>query len=648
MYTLEKIKQNIAKEINKALAPLDGNTDGVKNLRNGKHLTGLGANTVQASDLISPPNPEFGDLSMPCFSLFKAFGTLRSVPNAPRSPAETASWMVGEMGQSSVVSSVKAAGPYLNFILNKNYLIQNVIKEIEGKKEEYGENKIGKNKKVMIEYSNANTHKEYHVGHLRNICYGDAVNKILSANGYKSIPVSYINDFGIHVAKTLWAYEEFYLREHLNAGCGAPAPRHPSRLKPEESNGAGAPSATVGYQFSAAEKSNKGRFLGQVYVRAARELEKNETAKRLVAMMMKKIESRSGAEYKLWEKTRQWSIAQFDKIYKELGVKFERIFYENEVIDKGMELVGKLYEKGILTKSDGAIIADLNEYDLGVLVFLRSDGTALYPVADLALAEEKFKKYKLDNSIYVVDIRQGQYFKQLFKVLELMGHKQEMKHLGYDFVKLPSGMMSSRTGNVVTYEELREQAIEKAVGETKKRHKDWSIGKIKQAAGAIVNGAIKFEMIKVGANQPITFDIDKALRFEGYTAAYLQYTYARIQSINKKTKNPPYAKTSEDKQKNKKTNINFNNLAKNKEGKLVIKLAKYPDVVLRAGENYDPSEIAKYLFELGQAFNDYYHSVPVLKAEQEIREARLTLINAVARVIENGLGLLGIKVVEEM
>ena len=233
---------------------------------------------------------------------------------------------------------------------------KNVIKEIKKEKEKYGENKIGKNKKVMVEYSNANTHKEYHVGHLRNICYGDAVNKILSANGYKSIPVSYINDFGIHTAKTLWAYEEFFKDKKLPA--------------------------------------DKGGFLGQVYARAARELEKDETGKRLVAMIMKKIESRSGAEYELWKKTRKWSIAQFDKIYKELGVKFERIFYESEVVEKGMDLVGKLYEKRILTKSDGAIIADLNKYGLGVLVFLRSDGTALYPVADLALAEEKFKKYK--------------------------------------------------------------------------------------------------------------------------------------------------------------------------------------------------------------------------------------------------------------
>jgi arginyl-tRNA synthetase len=602
MYILDKIKQNIVKEINKA----------------------LGNKMIQASDLIFPPNSEFGDLSLPCFKLVKkikeSIGETKSLRfssknrrdlvstpsfiDSLKTPVEAASWLVSKTEFSktelnSVVSSVKAIGPYLNFTLNKNYLAKNVIKEIEKQEGRYGENEGGKGKKIMIEYSNANTHKEYHVGHLRNICYGDAVNRILSANGYKSIPVSYINDFGIHVAKTLWAYEVFFRDKKL----------------PE----------------------NKGYFLGQVYVKATRELEKNEAAKRLVAMMMKKIEERVGAEYKLWQKTRKWSIEQFDKIYKELGVKFEHIFYESEVIKKGMELVLKLYKRGILTKSDGAIIADLTKYNLGVLVFLRSDGTALYPVADLPLAEEKFKKYKPDKSIYVVDIRQSQYFKQLFKVLELMGHKERMVHLGYEFVKLPTGMMSSRTGNVITYEDLRAEAMKKAARETRKRHKDWSERKIAEVAGKIVNGAIKFEMIKVGASQVITFDIDKALRFEGYTAAYLQYTYARIQSIVRKSK-----------VESRKSKIDFNNLKEEKEYSLIMKLAKYPDIVSRAGENYDPSEIAKYLFELARDFNDYYHSVPILKANEEIRAARLVLINAVALVIKNGLGLLGIEIIQEM
>jgi len=479
-------------------------------------------------------------------------------------------------------------------------LVKDVLGQINKTGDAYGSNNGGRQKRVMLEYSNANTHKEYHVGHLRNICYGDAVYKILAANGYEAIPVSYINDFGIHAAKTLWAFQEYYDNK-------APA-------------------------------KGKGRFLGKAYARAAKELEENKIGKKLVEALMKKIESRQGEEYKLWQKTRQWSIDQFNAIYQELGVTFKNIYYESELIREGRAEVDKLIKKGILKKSEGAIIADLEKKDLSVLVVLRSDGTATYPVADIALAKAKAKEFKPDASIYVVDVRQTLYFKQLFEILKQAGHKEKMIHLAYDFVKLPDGMMSSRTGNIITYEDLREQVLARAKAETSKRHKNWSEKKISHVAEALAIGALKFEMLKAGADQTIAFDINKALRFDGFTAAYLQYTYARINSIIRKTK----------KQKNKKTKIIFSALTENREHGLVLQLAKYPDTVKKAGENYDPSEAAKYLFSLAQEFNDYYHQVPVLKAEKEIREARLGLIMAVSQIIQNGLKLLGIEVVEEM
>ncbi len=569
MNALEKIKQNIADAINAALK---------------KKL-------VKASDLVYPPNPAFGDLSLPCFNLAKELN---------KTAVETGEFLVGKIELNDTVVAAKATGPFLNFTFNKAKLAQGVIEEVLKIKNKYGVNNAGGNKKVMVEFSNANTHKEYHVGHLRNVCYGDAVTKILAANGYKAMPVSYINDFGIHVAKTIWALEKFY------KDITPPAPLV------------------------------RGEFLGKVYVRACQELENNETAKTETAQVMKNIESRKSGDYKLWQKTRQWSIDGFTKIYKELGVKFERIFYESETIDKGLDMAAKLYAQHFLIKSQGAVIADLEKYGLGVLVIIRSDGTALYPVADLALAEEKFKKYKIDRSIYVVDIRQDLYFKQLFKILELLGHKKEMLHLGYEFVKLPDGMMSSRTGNVITYEDLRALAFKKARVEIKKRHKNWVEKKILEVANKLVNGALKFEMLKVGADKAITFDVEQALHFDGYTAAYLQYTGARINSILRKAKLKSFK------------SINFKNLADPKEIGLIYKLAKYPEIVASAGKNYNPSELAKYLFELAQELNDYYHAVPVLKAKAEVKLARLALITAVRQTLENGLGLLGIEMMEEM
>ncbi|MCK5061678.1 arginine--tRNA ligase [Candidatus Parcubacteria bacterium] len=557
---------------------------------------------VKVSDLVYPPafakasagkpDKKMGDISLPCFNISKEPG---------KSPAKIAQNLVSDLGSTiSAVSSTNAVGPYLNFKIKTNILAKELITEINKKPIEYGKNKSGKKKKVMLEYSNANTHKEYHVGHLRNISYGDAVNRILAANGFKTIPVSYINDFGIHVAKTLWALNEYF--------------------KDQEPG------------------DNKGEFLAQVYVKGAQESKDNQVNKRMIEGMMKKIETGKGEEYKQWQETREWSIVQFDQIYKELDIEFEHIFYESEYIEAGKKLIPKLVDKGILKESQGAIIADLEEYDLGVLVVLRSDHTATYPVADIPLARAKQKKYQADTSVYVVDVAQTLYFKQLFKILELMGHKEELEHLAYEFVKLPGGAMSSRTGNIVSYEELKQKLMDKTVAETKERHSDWSEEKIKATAKTLALSAMKFEMIKVGANQIITFDIKKALEFSGYTAAYLLYSVARINSIFKKAHNTQHVAH----------NINFEKLTEKSEHRLLLQVAKYPEIVKRAGKSHDPSGIARYLFELAQEFNDYYHSVSVLKAEKDIRDARLALLQAIQTVFKNGLGLLGIVTLEEM
>ena len=570
MYPLVKIKQNIAKLINQAL---------------GKKL-------VKATDLIFPPKPEFGDLSLPCFELAKKY---------KKTAVEMAELLVRKTKLDQWIVATKAIGPYLNFTFNKTKLAQEVINnQINKLGVNYGLNQIGAGQRVMIEYSNANTHKAYHVGHLRNLCFGDAVAKILQINGYQVIPVSYINDFGIHAAKTIWAYQTFFSKEKLPA--------------------------------------DKGYFLGQVYSRAVSELEKDEAASREILAIMKKIESQGGKEFKLWQKTREWSINGFSKIYHQLGIEFEHIFYESDYLNKGLDLIAKLYKKLFLTKSQGIIIANLEKYNLGVLPFLRSDSTALYPVADLPLAIEKFKKYKIDKSIYVVDVRQSLYFKQLFKILELLGYKKPMAHLSYEFVKLPSGLISSRAGQVITYQDLRAEFFKKALSETRQRHRNWSGEKIKSVATKLTNGAIKFEMVKVGADKIITFDINQALRFDGFTAAYLQYTCARINSIIRKSKL----------KKSQFNNFRADNLTEDKENNLILKLAKYPEVVAVAAKNYQPAEIAQFLFNLAQSFNDYYHSLPVLKAKKETKLARLALISAVSQVIANGLTLFGIEVMEKM
>lgn len=544
---------------------------------------------ITAADLVYPPNTELGDLSWPMFEAAKLAGV---------SPVLLAQEKASQFSTLDGIKELKAVGPYLNFYLESNTFIAGVLSDIKEQAGNYGTNDSGGNEKVMIEYSNGNTHKEIHVGHLRNISYGNAVYKLLAANGYEAIPVSYINDFGIHTAKTIWNWQN----NPVYAQSEAP----------------------------------KGYLLGKCYTEAAQKMDNNLEAKEEVVKIMKEIESRQGTGYKLWQETRQWSIDYFQSIYLDLNIKFEDTFYESDFIDRGLEIKDNLFAQGLLKKSEGAIIADLNDYNLGVLPIIRTDGTALYPVADLALASYKFEKYNLDESIYIVDVRQSLYFSQLFKILELMGYKARMTHLPYDFLTLKTGMMSSRTGNVITYPELMAEALLRTKEEIVERHPDWGNEQIEMVSRGLAISAVKFEMIKVSSDKVITFDIADALKFEGFTAAYLQYSGARINSLLKK-----------DLDYNKAT-LDANSLSGAKEFSLTMKLAQYGEVVKKAGLERDPSIVARYLFELTQIFNDYYHDTNIMKAEATLRQARLLLVAGTKQVLENGFAVLGLTYLEEM
>lgn len=521
-----------------------------------------------------PPQESLGHLSFPCF-IFDG------------NPVDKSEELTESLKKKSAVlkifKDIKAVGPYLNFFFKDEIILNNETKKIARQKGA-----------VLVEFSNANTHKEYHIGHLRNISYGDSVVKILRASGQDAKAISYINDFGIHTAKTVWQ-----LKEAKN------------------------------------EEKNKGAWLGKLYAQASAKLHENPELKETVSQAMANIESLKGPDYKLWQKSRKWSIKYFAKIYKELDIKFDHIFYEHEVIASGLKTVKELEKKNILEMSQGALIANLEKYKLGVLPFIRSDGTALYPVADIELAKIKAKKYKAISSIYVVDIRQSLYFKQLFKVLELSGAKEKLIHLAYEFVSLPEGAMSSRSGNIVSYPQGRQMASDRAFSETKKRHEDWSNKKISQVANELAIAALKFEMLKVGRQEEIVFSPEQALRFDGYTAVYIEYTYARLQSLKNKVKY-------------KSTKIDWAKFPADYEIPLAWKIAKYPEAVAKAAEKFDPAEIAKYLFELAKNINDYYQKVNIIKSDKDLQSARLEILNRAGETIKEGLNLLGIKTLKEM
>ncbi len=538
---------------------------------------------IKESLFVYPPNNELGDISLPLFSLSKERG------ESPSSLALKIKENVLSLDDfADVFEKIEIVGPYLNFFINKKYLISETIEFVLNNSQNLFYNNSGQQKKVVFEYSNANTHKEIHIGHLRNIVLGDSLAKIYLANGFDAHSVSFINDFGINTAKTVWSYKR---------------------------KGEGS--------------------IGSCYSQAVAELEKNPELNQEIADIMSDIEKRKGENYQLWQETRDLSLMDFKKVYEILNVDFEKTYFESELIDEGLKIVNQYLEKGILKKSEGAIIADLEEYKLGVLPIIRSNGTALYPVADLALASRKFQDFPgLEKSFLVVDVRQSLHFKQLFKVLELAGYQNDFTHLSYDFVKLPEGMMSSRSGNAVSFEFLFEKIVERLSEESRRRHEDWSDNKILENSQKLAVAILKFEMLKISPNKIITFDIEESLKFDGFNALYIIYSLVRMKSILRRA------------------NFNFSDvnikeilfeLNDDLEKNICLETLKFNDIVVKAGKDNDPSEVAKYLFSFVQNFNNYYQKINILKSEEKVMWARLLLIKSCIILIDNAFCLLGIE-----
>jgi len=567
-YAIEKIKDEIIGAVAKAI---------------GQEID------VSKLEITRPPEATMGDLSVPCFSLTKI---LRISPN------QIAQDLKVKIPAKGNIKSIQNLGPYLNFYLNDKIAIPKILKEIQKKGDAYGSRKKGK-EKIMVEYSQPNTHKEFHIGHLRNVILGSSLVNMLRFNGQKVIAANYIGDIGSHVAKTLWVLDKFHKNE--------PEP-----------------------------KEHKGQYLGKLYSEAVNLCEENEENKKEAAQVQKKLESGDKYFTALWKKTRAWSLQEFDGIYKILGAKFDKVFYESEVEKPGKAIVADLLKKKIAQESQGATIIDLDKYGLKQFLLLKSDGSSLYSTKELALAKLKFDKYKIDASYVVVDSRQSFYFKQFFKTLEIMGFKEKTAHIAYEFVTLPEGAMASRKGNAVLFEDFLGEMAKLAEEETAKRHDDWAKEEIKATANKIALGAIKFSMIKTGRDNAIVFDLKEALSFDGYTGPYLQYTVTRINSILRKAeaKPPKY--------------VDYSQLKEAAEKELAIKLAQFPEAIKIATEEMEPSKLAQYLFELSKMFAGYYQSVPILDSAGNVRLARLALIIAISQTLKNGLAILGIETVERM
>ncbi|MFA6393562.1 MAG: arginine--tRNA ligase [Patescibacteria group bacterium] len=573
MNSLSKIKKHLADKVN----------------------VSAGGSFINPADFTYPQNSGFGDLSLACFSLAKEF---------KKNPAETAKELAEKIKGDNIISEVKTAGPYLNFTLNVSELAKPGLKEIAKEKNKYGANKGGKRKKIMLEYAHPNTHKAFHIGHLRNIITGEAVARIMGVNGFKVIRANYQGDVGLHIAKCLWGINK--LTAEYEAATGKPI-------------------------------EEKVKFLGRAYALGSENYEASAEVKSEIIKINKQIYSKDETIKATYEKTRDWSLEYFNNIYKRLGTKFDRLYFESEVFLSGKKIVLENLKKSIFEKSNGAIIFPGEKYGLHSRVFINSEGFPTYEGKDAGLAELQFKEYKPEKIIHIVATEQNEYFKVIIKAIEEIFPKLKGVeiHLPYGWVRLKDGKMSSRLGNVVLGEWLLDE-VAKKIAVIAKENKN--AGDREEVIRKVSLGAVKYSILKSGINKEIVFDIDESISLSGASGPYVQYAYARIESIFRKAKDLP----------GKKIKANLENLSHPKEHQIILKLAKYPEIIEKAGANYDPAEVAKYLFELAQAVNDYYHDAPVLKADAKIREARLTLLKAVNQVIKNGLYLLGIETLEEM
>jgi arginyl-tRNA synthetase len=528
--------------------------------------------------------------------------------NVPSRAQEIAETVLNDLDPIAGFVRTEAESGYLNLYIEPAEYANRVIDTVLENGERFGSGDP-KKLRVMVEYSQPNTHKAFHVGHLRNVILGGAMSNILEFAGYDTVRANYIGDIGWHVIQWLWCYLKFHAGEE--------------------------------------PKGDRTRWMQDIYTEARQLVENNPKYEAEAREVFTRWESDDAELKNLWKKTRQWSLEGFNEIYEILGEHFDVFFYESEVEKPGKILVEELIEQELAVderSTGGPVVVKLDEL-LGleketyrVLVILRSDGTSLYATKDIPLAIKKFEEWQIDKSIYVIDVRQSLYLKQIYKLLEIMGFKQgaDCYHLSYEIVNLPGDVtISSREGTIVMFDDLVQEAFKRALWIVEDKNPSLSVSQKKDVAEMVALGALKYPMLAVDNNKVATFDWERALDFEGQAAPYIQYAHVRANSILNKAGTIPHPVPSD-------YELEVQEIS------LLDHISRFPDEVSRSAENYKPLTIANYAYDLAKAFSEFYQHCPVLKAEKDIRALRLRLTAVTKQTLANSLHLLGIKSPEVM
>ncbi|MGL5749181.1 MAG: arginine--tRNA ligase [Paraclostridium sp.] len=536
-----------------------------------------------------PPNKEMGDYAFPCFKLAKVF---RKAPNM------IAADLAEQIEANGAIAKVMPMGGYVNFFVNKSQLAENVIKDVLTKKEMYGHSDLGQDKKVVIDFSSPNIAKPFHIGHIRTTVIGNSLYKIYDSQGYDVVRVNHLGDYGTQFGKLIVAFKLWGNKEAVEAN---PIPE-----------------------------------LLKLYIQFHDEAEKKPEMEDEARAWFTKLENGDKEAKELWQWFRDESLKEFARVYDLLDIEFDSYNGESFYSDKMDRVIDIIKDKGLLQESQGTNIVDLEEYNMPPALITKNDGSTLYMTRDLAAALYRKENYDFEKCIYVVGSQQSLHFQQLFKVLELVGFEwaKDMIHTPFGMVALEEGTMSTRKGRVVFLEDVLKQAIEKTK-ETMlaKNPNALNVEEISKQVGV---GAVVFQELSNSRIKDYTFSWNRTLSFEGETGPYVQYTHARCCAVLRKAEEEVS------------TDINFDLLNDTDSAEVLKVMASFNKNILNAMRRNEPHIITRFVLDLAQAFNKFYHDNSILVEDKEVRAARLALVAATRQTLENGLKLLGMHAPERM
>ncbi|MBK5200035.1 MAG: arginine--tRNA ligase [Spirochaetaceae bacterium] len=563
----------------------------------------LGDNAAVAELIIQiPPKPELGDIAFPLFSYAKI---LRMAPNKIAEALKNKIDSLSDKPEGELI----LAGPYLNVKIDVLALATKLYKSVLAEGSDYGKSNLYDGKKIMMEFSCPNTNKPLHLGHMRNDSLGMSVSAILAANGAEVKKVNLINNRGVHICKSMLAYQKF---------------------------GNGETPESTGLKGD--------HLVGKYYVKFAQWEKEDDTAVDQAKAMLVKWEAGDTEVLKLWKLMNGWTLEGLAVSYEKTGVSFDKYYYESETYKLGKDKVLKGLDKGVFYKEeDGSVWIDLEEIKLDKKVVLRSDGTSLYMTQDIGTAVARHDDFPFDSLIYVVASEQQYHFKVLFYILKKLGYKwaKELHHLSYGMVNLPDGKMKSREGTVVDADDLFDTLASIAKKEIQEKERETQVDGLDKTANAIALSALNYYLLQVSPTKDMVFDPKKSISFTGNTGPYLQYMGARISSMVRMF----------EELKNSYASYSFDSsfLKEEEERELIKMVALYPEIVEKAGRDLDPSVICSYLYDLTKLFSKWYHDNKILKAEDNnFVVARMGLSTLVLQVIQNAFPLVGITFLESM